>query len=484
MSSFIRAKPKDVTSRTESSSVKTDDIVFREKDQTRPLSAGPSVSLKPPATSFRSELSGQQGFEFGAFAVDLKKQEIQSLPGLRASAQSGALVVSSGLAELDEALGGGLALCSLTFLVEDRPTSYFDYIIKYFASQGLVHSQPLVYISSGLLHKIHRSVEPSLDRREHEPDRFELIDGHPELQLFDKKEPKGSIKAEANLPEGESESQRAIRIAWRYKQLAESTSRGAVAAATSTSTDTKISAPFVNEFDIGGSSGFDLRNSAKTLLPGSTPLVLDADLLSPDSILDELQRFLRRSVGRNQPANAVRVVIRSLSKLFVSCSKQQAKCETGTVCLSGSPSVLVFDESSLLGFICNLRALVRRSNAVVLLSDSPSDSKVWKRVQHLVDNVLVVDSNRGFGTQSLGLGDYLGTLNVAKVAAHPRSLKSSARDLNQRSTETVFVFHRTKRRFVLQPAAAAPEPDVVDYDKAKPRAKCAPTGGSSTAIDF
>lgn len=68
-------------------------------------------------------------------------------PGTRIVAHTGQFVVSSGVASLDEVVGGGFPLGSLALLKLDRGTSYGNLLLRYFAAQALVDRHGLIVVT-------------------------------------------------------------------------------------------------------------------------------------------------------------------------------------------------------------------------------------------------------------------------------------------------------------------------------------------------
>lgn len=64
--------------------------------------------------------------------------ELGTRPGL-----SGQTLVSTGLADLDKLLGGGLPLGTVTLLLEDSYTQHHLTLLKYFLAEGAANSQAL-----------------------------------------------------------------------------------------------------------------------------------------------------------------------------------------------------------------------------------------------------------------------------------------------------------------------------------------------------
>lgn len=62
---------------------------------------------------------------------------IASLPGTRVSSYNSSVLISSGIASLDDILGGGIPIGSILLLEEDKDTSYAKLVLRYFIAQGL-----------------------------------------------------------------------------------------------------------------------------------------------------------------------------------------------------------------------------------------------------------------------------------------------------------------------------------------------------------
>ena len=68
----------------------------------------------------------------------LTPAELGTRPGL-----SGQTLVSTGLAEFDKLLGGGLPLKTVTLLLEDSYTQHHSTLLKYFLAEGAANNQAL-----------------------------------------------------------------------------------------------------------------------------------------------------------------------------------------------------------------------------------------------------------------------------------------------------------------------------------------------------
>lgn len=72
-------------------------------------------------------------------------------PGTRVSAYNGSVLLSTGVASVDDVLGGGCPLGSILLVEEDQDTSYAKLLLKYWIAQGLCcPNQQIILASSGL----------------------------------------------------------------------------------------------------------------------------------------------------------------------------------------------------------------------------------------------------------------------------------------------------------------------------------------------
>ncbi|KAA8500028.1 Elongator complex protein 4 [Porphyridium purpureum] len=385
--------------------------------------------------------------------------------GVRASARSGARMVSCGMSELDRALGGGLVLGSVTLILEDAPTTYFEYILTHFLAQGGVHGHATL-VAHG----------------EGTEFGYEFVQQLPSLRSkmnFPRSQQSDSLR-DGDEKDTHASEQRALRIAWRYARLAQE-SAGSRASASSVP---DAVAPFCGEFDLepgfSGSSGLE---------PMTRIRVIDLDQSAAGQDLNQLQQCVALIESEldaldSSAACATRVVIRSVDLLLH--GGHGSKPSSRACCASS------YDASRTLCWaVARLHALARRSGAAVMLSMAGSvEATASLRVQHICDNVIQVDSVGGHGTSQLGLGDFLAALRVLKTAPHPRTLKMSLQHDGggaSASVASVLVLERSRRRVHLYPASAAPDVDVDSFDKPKKVASvaCAPgPSGTSAASDW
>lgn len=70
--------------------------------------------------------------------------------GVRVSPYNSSLLLSSGVASLDDILGGGVPAGSILLLEEDADTSYAKLLLRYWVAQGLVSGHRVCLVSSSL----------------------------------------------------------------------------------------------------------------------------------------------------------------------------------------------------------------------------------------------------------------------------------------------------------------------------------------------
>lgn len=86
-------------------------------------------------------------------------------PGTRVSAYNASLLLSTGLASLDDILGGGLPLGSLSLIHQDLVSTYTRLVLKFAVAQGVVSGQECwVWADEAELDSEFRKQLPGLDQ--------------------------------------------------------------------------------------------------------------------------------------------------------------------------------------------------------------------------------------------------------------------------------------------------------------------------------
>merc|ERR1711953_618384 len=94
------------------------------------------------------------------------KSKWADIPGVNPSIYTNQLLTSSGVPDLDDLIGGGLAVGSVILLEEDLSGNYSRLMLKYFLSEGLLHKHPLLVTDSSPDGKLITSSLPMFDSKE------------------------------------------------------------------------------------------------------------------------------------------------------------------------------------------------------------------------------------------------------------------------------------------------------------------------------
>merc|ERR1711953_299977 len=94
------------------------------------------------------------------------KSKWADIPGVNPSIYTNQLLTSSGVPDLDDLIGGGLAVGSVILLEEDLSGNYSRLMLKYFLSEGLLHKHPLLVTNSSPDGKLITSSLPMFDSKD------------------------------------------------------------------------------------------------------------------------------------------------------------------------------------------------------------------------------------------------------------------------------------------------------------------------------
>ncbi|XP_011166689.1 elongator complex protein 4 [Solenopsis invicta] len=75
------------------------------------------------------------------------KTKLPTIPGTKPSLRNSQLLISTGIPSLDNTIGGGLPIGSILLIEEDKYGFYAKIVLKYFMSEGVVVSQPILIAS-------------------------------------------------------------------------------------------------------------------------------------------------------------------------------------------------------------------------------------------------------------------------------------------------------------------------------------------------
>ncbi|XP_061337069.1 elongator complex protein 4-like [Gastrolobium bilobum] len=270
---------------------------------------------------------------------------------------NGTMFISSGIPDLDKILGGGFPLGSLVMVMEDAEAPHHMLLLRNFMSQGLVHKQPLLYASAS-----------------RDPKGF-----------------LGTLPSPASSKEDKSRDlnhEKDLRIAWQYKkyfgepQLNINTNNG-------------VQHYYCNDFDLR-------KPLDRQFFSGmNVDCVSMQDSPNLAALQDRCAGFVAQfSRNEGSTSSVGRIAIQSF------CSPQ---CKYSNM------------EWHMLSFIRSLKGMTRSSNAVVVVTLTPSllSPSCSKRLQHMADTLLSVralpDEDKELAKLLTGYQDMVGLLNVHKV---------------------------------------------------------------------
>lgn len=199
--------------------------------------------------------------------------------GTRATA-SRCVLTSTGIASLDDMLGGGLAMGSILLIKEDRFSQYAKLILQYAVAQGLAHSHSVSYIS----------LEETLDPQQ----LMAIVVSKSEVDESDSDEfvPQMSgvsagYSARSNLGGGIRRNNNPgdtdnMKIAWRYQNLPKLTTGLSIKDTASSDRNTKI---YTHQFDLS-------RKIAPQVLQNSKLHLIDESQLLKSSLYEDLLKTL------------------------------------------------------------------------------------------------------------------------------------------------------------------------------------------------
>ena len=198
-------------------------------------------SVDSTSTSTTSRDDGSIGAKHEAAATSKRSSSSSSLlRGTKVSVANGLTVTSTGLADLDRILGGGLPLSSLLLLEEDLNCSHYEALLKYFLAHGVVTGHAVCLVAPQLphepleylLHHLPRTYGTASARGDGEAPRvrsFRPSSNHDDEQ---------DEYADDDDDDAADSSAPRMKIAWRYEeQLAKMKPSGASDKAFSVSFD-------------------------------------------------------------------------------------------------------------------------------------------------------------------------------------------------------------------------------------------------------
>ncbi|KAL4641992.1 elongator complex protein 4 isoform X2 [Arapaima gigas] len=311
--------------------------------------------------------------------------KLVSIPGTRPSVQNGQLLVSTGVTSLDYAIGLVLRVsqCLFSLPEEDKYDSYSRMLLKYFLAEGVVCGHSLF-------------VGSACDPPE------EILQELPAPVLDD--------IGSAAINEGQaklcnSEGQDSMKIAWRYQNLPK------------VQTALAASSRFGHYYDVSKTMDPEVRQTSKCntfFLPDELHLKSESEPSTMNkgyrALLRSIQKLIQgegfdTAAPQNKPRSILRIGLHSLGSPLWG----------DDICCRESPS----DASSLTSFLFGLRALLRSSLCVAMVtvpSHLIQNRAIMGRVTKLCDTAIALESFRGSERETNPLyKDYHGLLHVRQT---------------------------------------------------------------------
>ncbi|GAA96217.1 hypothetical protein E5Q_02881 [Mixia osmundae IAM 14324] len=351
-----------------------------------------------------------------------------ALTGTKLSAYNSATLASTGVAALDDILGGGQPLGTVLLLEEDHASSYAKLLLKFYLSQGLsCKDHRLLLVSSS------------------------LGEGDAPDAIF------ASLMAAEDTSITSSETVTApqldMKIAFRYAGLKRFES-GVPDSVPTSSTDAYCSA-------------FDLTRT-RSVIQAEQQRMSHIDAAS-HSLEDVLSSVKEASLAAQQGQYVLRVVLQS----FI------------------GPQWNDVSATLIMRFLMELRSIVRKSPVVVVIS-SPThlidDKALTQRVRHCCDGVLGLESFIGRPDLAAAFPRYSGLLHVTTLPAVnslvPSSTKlsvlrglaaGSAASSGAGGLDNNLAFRLKRKRFVIETLHLDVEGGV--GERQIPKAEAQPVGG-------
>lgn len=332
---------------------------------------------------------------------------------------NGVSLVSTGFADLDKVLGGGIPVGGILMIMEDIEAPHHLLLLRYFMAQGLVHDQPLLYASPLTSPQAFLGTLPG---------------------VVQAKDDKSEIEGSPKHTKGEN-----LRIAWQYrKYFNENQSiethkfqQPELAPFSRTAKSSSFGGGLTgNKYEF--CSNFDLRKPMeRSLLNAINVECVNLQAISDLSVFHErctsfLSKLSRAQGGISQIG---RIAIQSF------CAPQ---CRHSNL------------DWEMLSFLKSLRAVLRVSNAVAMITFPSSllTPLFCTRWQHLADIVLSVkaipDEDKELASLLTDYQDMVGFVHVHKMAC----INTQVPTILEANTYSLKLLH--KRIVVLERLNQAP----------------------------
>ena len=326
------------------------------------------------------------------------QQQRKQLAATRISTLNGQQLTSTGVNALDDVFGGGLPLGTVCLLKHDRMTGYAGLLLKYFAAQGIA-SDHLLY--------------------------FATAEGSPQDWIESLMAP---IDTSTEVPVTSSTSARAMgqlrdrmNIAWRYQsqpRLSNALVSGSIAP----------DSVYCRTFDI--TKRIEVQKKDRIYLD-------DGESLGDDYLDTMLARVKQLLEKATRDSAVLRICIESIAS---SAWKQL-------------PTI-----DQLCRFIVRLRAMVRNTNAVCVVSlrDYLLTNGCLARIDHCADAVLSLESFASLNMDSSIAADFHGFIRPSRVYSTNSNVSHTR--VNQVDRHSL-AFKVRRKRFAIQVFTLPPTAD-------------------------
>lgn len=293
------------------------------------------------------------------------------LPGTKLSTLNGQLLLSTGLNDFDQIIGGGLAIGSILFIEQDIHSKHYTTLSKYFIAEGIINKHGNLIIS-GDINKL--EFEQSL------PD------------LVDEDEMRNRLEEDKK-----SQGDQGLKIAWRYQE----------SLIDKTKEKEKIQQLIPK---IKYCHSFDLSKNIRQEYLDINPI----EFIN----IKELQENSDTSVYL-QLYNKISQIVNAFNKTALESKEVDHKVLRIVIDSMASPfwNTDSTSDCSLLTFMHALKGLVRNSLAVciILFPSHIHNSLLTKKLQHLADIAVSLNSFKGEDRPEQ-FSEYTGLFFIKKLA--------------------------------------------------------------------
>ncbi|KAL7287330.1 hypothetical protein TKK_0018453 [Trichogramma kaykai] len=335
--------------------------------------------------------------------VTVPKSQIRAIPGTKPATRNAQLLVSSGIPSLDHFIGGGVPIGSILLVEEDPYNTYAKVIYKYFIAEGIecTHS---VFVAS-------QDAKPE-----------QILKELPAVVKED--EPKHRPK----VPSAKDDE---MIIAWRYQNMK---------IVDSSPGDKSI---FGHYYDLTKNISKEALEKANITTWNGENIQCQNSLFENAAYYDLLlsidKTIQKGNFSISQTAserNILRIAIQCIgSRMWMSDTEEKTS-------------------KDLVKFVYMLRALLRESYAVVILTIPPlnyEETTTVQRVEHLSDIVVDLESFAGSAKETNPVfKDYHGLLNVKKLPAFNTLV-------SQESLYSDLAFKLRRKKFLIEILHLPPE---------------------------